>query len=276
MSIILYGAPVSKEIKEDLKNRVSALISQGKQPKLAVITVGDDYSSNAYLSAKIKACDSVGILMDVVKFDSSATTQDILQKVKLLNNDESVSGITLQTPTASHIDNGRIFDEILPTKDVDGTNSSSFGALCLGKSGFKPATALAVIKILNYYKLDIAGKNAVVVGRSAILGKPASMLLLENNATVTICHSKTKNLPEIISRADILVAAIGKAEFIKSSWIKSGSVVIDAGYNEGNVGDVEAAGLEKTLAYTPVPKGVGPVTTAILLEQTVESAERQN
>lgn len=275
MALILDGTIVAKEIKDEIR-KITANLSRA--PKLAILTVGSDYAADAYLATKQKACASLGIDCQVVSFDKSATTEELTEAVKGLNSDETVDGIMLQTPTAQQIDNRKVFDEIAPDKDVDGTSSASFGALCMNTYGYKPATALAVIKILDYYGINVEGKSAVVVGRSAILGKPAAMLLLNKNATVTVCHSKTRDLPSVISRADVLLAAIGKAEYIKADWIKSGAVIIDAGFNAGNVGDVElSVAKEKASAYTPVPKGVGPVTNAVLLLQVAQSAQkRQN
>jgi len=276
MTQILDGKTLSKEIEAELTERVKKITAKGHSPKLAIMIVGNDYASQTYVKMKMNASRRIGVEPIEFHFDETATTEQILKTLKELNNDKNVVGIMLQHPIPKHIDERKIDDSILPSKDVDGLNSASFGAMALGLTAFAPATALSIMTILHRYKIQIEGKYAVVIGRSAILGKPVSLMLLNNNATVTICHSKTVNLPEIVSQADIVVAAVGKPKFVKAEWIKKGAVIIDAGYNEGNVGDVDLErAAEISSAYTPVPGGVGPMTIAMLLEQTVIAAEKE-
>ena len=275
--IMMDGKVLAKEIEEDLSARVKRIIEKtGKVPVLATILVGGNPASVTYVRMKGNACKRVGIDSLRVELPESTTTEQLLAKIDELNADDNVCGILLQHPVPAQIDEQRCFNAIAPEKDTDGVNTSSFGAMTMHLPAFKSATPLSVMALLKRYGIDVAGKEAVVVGRSPILGKPVAMLMLNADATVTICHSKTKNLPEVVKRADIVVAAVGRANFIQADWVKEGAVLIDAGYNEGNVGDIDlenAAG--KSSAYTPVPGGVGPVTIAKLIEQTVEAAERK-
>ncbi|MEG1528269.1 MAG: bifunctional 5,10-methylenetetrahydrofolate dehydrogenase/5,10-methenyltetrahydrofolate cyclohydrolase [Clostridia bacterium] len=274
MSIILDGKVVANSIKQDLTTRIARLKSLGIIPTLATIMVGNDYSSISYNEAKRKGCAKLGIGFKEITLNDTATTQQLLDVIQDLNNDDSVSGILLYHPLPSQIDEKKVTNSISVSKDVDGVNTSSFGAMCMQMPSFAPATPKAILTILDYYNIDILGKHAVVIGRSAILGKPVAMLLLNRSATLTICHSKTTNLPEIVATADILVACIGKAKLVKQSWLKKDSVIIDAGYNDGNVGDVDLDNIDgKVYAYTPVPGGVGVVTSTMVLLQTVQSAE---
>lgn len=276
MAQILDGKTLSKEIEAELTERIAKITAKGHCPKLAIMIVGNDYASQTYVKMKMNASRRIGVEPIEFHFDETATTEQILKTLTKLNNDKNVVGIMLQHPIPKHIDERKIDDSILPSKDVDGLNSASFGAMALGLTAFAPATALSIMTILHRYKIQIEGKYAVVIGRSAILGKPVSLMLLNDNATVTICHSKTVNLPEIVSQADIVVAAVGKPKFVKAEWIKKGAVIIDAGYNEGNIGDVDLFNAaEISSAYTPVPGGVGPMTIAMLLEQTVIAAEKE-
>lgn len=274
-SMILDGKSLAKEIEADLCNRAKAIIIKtGITPVLATILVGNNPSSVTYVKMKGNACKRVGIEPLKIEMPENSSTDDIVNKIHELNKDESVFGILLQHPVPGHIDEQKCFNSIDIAKDTDGVNTNSFGAMAMQLDAFKPATPFAIMSIIEHYKIDVEGKNAVVIGRSPILGKPISMLLLNANATVTICHSKTKNLSEIVRRADIVVAAVGKAKFVKSDWIKDGAVLIDAGYNEGNVGDIDLENaLQKSSAYTPVPGGVGPVTIIKLIEQTIEATE---
>ncbi len=224
---------------------------------------------------KENACKRVGINSMHVEFSDNCDEETLVNKIKELNDNEEVDGILLQHPVPKHINEGRCFDTISIYKDVDGVNSASFGAFSNSKFAFKSATPLGIIKLIEHYNLDVEGKHAVVVGRSAILGKPVSMLLLEKNATVTIAHSKTKNLENLLKQADIVVACVGKPEFIKREWLKEGVVILDAGYNKGNVGDVEKAAYEIASAYTPVPGGVGPMTIAMLMNNVIKAAKEQ-
>ena len=274
---IMDGRILAKEIEAGLTVRVKRIIEKtDRVPVLATILVGENPASVTYVRMKGNACSRVGINSLRVELPGSTTTEQLLAKIEELNADEKVCGILLQHPVPDQIDEQRCFNAIAMDKDTDGVNTSSFGAMTMKLSAFKSATPLSIMALLSRYNIELAGKEVVVVGRSPILGKPVAMLLLNADATVTICHSRTKNLPEIIRRADIVVAAVGRAKFIQADWVKEGTVLVDAGYNEGNVGDIDlenAAG--KSSAYTPVPGGVGPVTIAKLIEQTVESAERK-
>lgn len=230
VSMILDGKMLAKEIEADLYNRVKAIIEKTcVTPILATILVGNNPSSVTYVKMKGNACRRVGIEPLKIEMPENSSTDDVIDKILELNKDESVFGILLQHPVPSHIDEQKCFNSINISKDTDGVNTNSFGAMAMQLDAFKSATPLAIMSIIDYYKIDVEGKNAVVIGRSPILGKPISMLLLNANATVTICHSKTQNLPEIVKRADIVVAAVGKARFVKSGWIKEGAVLIDAG-----------------------------------------------
>ena len=275
--IIMDGRVLAKEIEAELIERAKRVIEKtGRVPVLATILVGDNPASVTYIRMKGNACKRVGIESLRVELPGSTTTEQLLAKIEELNADENVCGILLQHPVPGQIDEQRCFNAIAMEKDTDGVNTSSFGAMTMHLPAFKSATPLSVMALLKRYHIELAGKEAVVVGRSPILGKPVAMLLLNADATVTVCHSKTKNLPEIVKRADIVVAAVGKAKFIQADWVKEGAVLIDAGYNEGNVGDIDLENAAaKSSAYTPVPGGVGPVTIAKLIEQTVESAERK-
>lgn len=225
---------------------------------------------------KVKACAAIGMDSEKIHLPETTSTQQLLEVIQKLNEDEKVNGILLQHPSPPQIDERLAFDTILHEKDVDGVTTLSFGKLSMGEKTFYPCTPYGIILLLEEYNISLEGRHAVVVGRSAILGKPMAMMLLEKNCTVTICHSRTKNLPEIVKQADLVVGAVGKPEFIRGEWIKEGAIVIDAGYNPGNVGDIElkTASL-KSSYYTPVPGGVGPMTIAVLLKQTVESFKQK-
>ena len=272
---ILDGKLLSKQIEAELQERVNNL--KGKLnfvPKLATIIVGEFAPSVTYVRMKRKACERVGLDSIVVEMPEETTTEELLNTINELNNDETVCGILLQHPVPKHIDEQKCFNAIATEKDVDGVNTASFGGMSMGLDYYKSATPLGIITLLKRNNVDLAGKHAVVVGRSAILGKPVAMLLLNENCTVTTCHSKTNNLPDIIKTADIVVGAVGKPNFVKPEWVKNGVVLVDAGYNAGNVGDIDPACQSKASAYTPVPGGVGPMTIASLMSQTVTSAER--
>ena len=274
--MILDGKTLAKERELALKEEVGTLKEKyNKVPVLATILVGDDPASVTYVRMKENACARVGIESIHVGLEASISEEELVNKIKELNDDENVDGILLQHPIPKHIDESRCFDSIGVNKDVDGVNTASFGAFSHGKEAFKSATPLGIMTLLEHYNVEFEGKYAVVVGRSAILGKPVSMLLLNKNATVTIAHSKTKNLPELLKQADIVVACVGKPEFIKKEWLKEGVVIVDAGYNPGNVGDVSKDAYEIASAYTPVPGGVGPMTINMLLTQTVASFRKK-
>ncbi len=276
-AILLDGKTLAKQIESDLTLRVQALKdkSSGKTPILATILVGDDPASATYVKMKANACKRVGMESLKVFLPQTCTTEKLLYEIDQLNANPDVHGVLLQHPVPKQIDERLCFDRIDIKKDVDGVTALGFGRMTLGESAYGSATPAGIIRLLKHYQIEIQGKHAVVVGRSPILGKPVAMMLLNANATVTLCHSKTQNLPDLIRQADIVVGAVGKPAFIKGDWIKTGSVVVDAGYHPGGVGDIELAAVaDKCLAYTPVPGGVGPMTIAMLMTQTVEAAEK--
>jgi methylenetetrahydrofolate dehydrogenase (NADP+)/methenyltetrahydrofolate cyclohydrolase len=275
--ILLDGKETSKKIRQNLTKEVEQLKSNGIFPKFAVILVGNDSASQIYVRNKNKACQELGILCDEYILEETTTMQELLNLINKLNNDNSVHGILLQSPTPKHIDIGLAFRTISAKKDVDGFNPENVGNLCLGHDGFISCTPLGIIKLLEEYNVSIEGKSAVVIGRSNIVGKPMSLCLLNKNATVTICHSKTKNLAEVVKGADIIVAAIGKANFVTSDMVKDGAIVIDVGINrmeDGKImGDVDFENVKEKAEYiTPVPGGVGPMTIAMLMYNIVKSA----
>ncbi len=274
--VILDGARLAKEIEAELSARVDKIKEKaGITPVLATILVGNNPASVTYVRMKGNACKRVGLESLKVEMPESTTTDELVAKIEELNKDERVHGILLQHPVPEQIDEQKCFNTISVKKDVDGVNTDSFGRMTMKLDAYKSATPLSIMTILKYYNIEIAGKEAVVVGRSPILGKPVAMLLLNENATVTVCHSKTENLPAIVRRADIVVGAVGKPRFIKADWIKEGAVLVDAGYNPGNVGDIDLENAAaKSSAYTPVPGGVGPMTITSLMRQTVEAAEK--
>lgn len=271
---ILNGKIVAKHIEENVKNRVDAYIEKyGNAPTLVTIMVGDNPASKMYVKMKTNACHRVGINTKQVDLETT-TTEEMLELIDVLNNDPAISGILIQHPLPKNVDEQLCFQHISMEKDVDGVNSKSFGAMTMKEQAFGSATPSGIMTILDYYNILLEGKHAVVVGRSPILGKPIAMMLLNKNATVTICHSKTENLESILKTADIVVAACGQPKFIQKEWLKESVVIIDAGYNKGNVGDVDLERASEIASlYTPVPGGVGPVTIATLLEQTMTAAE---
>ncbi|XOQ13203.1 MAG: bifunctional methylenetetrahydrofolate dehydrogenase/methenyltetrahydrofolate cyclohydrolase FolD [Shouchella clausii] len=273
--MILDGNDVSKRIKDKLALQVAALEQKGVRPCLATILVGDDPASATYVRMKGNACKRLGIESKKIELPKETTTKELLAVIRELNNDSSVHGILLQHPVPSQIDERAAFDEIAIEKDVDGVTTLGFAQNAFGFAHYPSCTPAAILAILDHYQLPIEGKHAVVVGRSPILGKPVSQMLLNRNATVTICHSRTENVSDFVKKADIVVAAVGKPEFIQGEWIKTGAVVLDAGYNKGNIGDCDYDGCaQRASAITPVPGGVGPVTISMLLKHTVEAAER--
>ncbi|MBO9605519.1 MAG: bifunctional 5,10-methylene-tetrahydrofolate dehydrogenase/5,10-methylene-tetrahydrofolate cyclohydrolase [Paenibacillaceae bacterium] len=272
--LVLDGEAVAKEIKEQLAVRVRRLAEAGVTPCLATVLVGDDPSSATYVRMKRSACRRLGIDSRLVQLGRETTTAQLVAAIRELNADPAVNGILLQHPVPHGIDERAAFEAIGIAKDVDGVTMLGFAQNAFGVAAFPSCTPAAIMALLDYYRLPIAGKRAVVVGRSPILGKPVSLMLLNRNATVTICHSQTADLPAAVGAADIVVAAVGKPRFIRGEWIKEGAVVIDAGYNPGNVGDVDyEACAVRAGAITPVPGGVGPVTIATLLKHTVDAAE---
>lgn len=276
-AIILDGKALARNIEQTLIPRVQAIKAhtQGKTPVLATILVGEDPASATYVQMKGNACRRVDMDSLRVAMPANTTTQQLLSKIRELNADPNVHGILLQHPVPHGIDERACFDAIEARKDVDGVTCLGFGRMGMGEAAYGSCTPAGIMSLLRFHEIPIAGKHAVVVGRSAILGKPMALMLLNQNATVTICHSKTVDLPSFVGQADILIGAVGRPELIKSAWIKPGAVVVDAGYHPGNIGDIEKAGLaEIASAYTPVPGGVGPMTIATLIRQTVESAEQ--
>jgi len=276
-AVILDGKALSKKIEEELALRVRVIMekSGGKTPILATILVGDDPASATYVRMKGNACSRVGMESMKVVLPQATTTEQLLGEIDKLNANPYVHGILLQHPVPSQIDERLCFDRIALEKDVDGVTVLGFGRMAMNEPAYGSATPAGIMRLLRHYGIPLEGKHAVVVGRSPILGKPVAMMLLNANATVTICHSRTEGLPEIVGQADIVVGAVGKPEFIKGAWIKEGAVVVDAGYHPGNIGDVElAVAAARSSAYTPVPGGVGPMTIAVLMAQTVEAAEK--
>lgn len=275
---VLNGKVVADKIKENLKDRVDSLYRKtGVKPCLAIITMNNDYASKMYVKMKVNACKKLNIDTVIENLSEEATTEDVLKLVDKFNNDAKIDGILIQHPLSKQINEQLCFNRIALNKDVDGVNTANFGLMAMKENAFVSATPAAIMSIIDYYNIDVTGKNVVVVGRSPILGKPVAMLMLNKNATVTICHSKTNNLDEYLKIADIVVAAVGKPKFIKGDNLKEGVIILDAGYNKGNVGDVDIEScMNKVSAYTPVPGGIGPVTIAKLLEQTVISYENKN
>jgi methylenetetrahydrofolate dehydrogenase (NADP+)/methenyltetrahydrofolate cyclohydrolase len=275
--IILDGTALSKAVEEGLKPRVEAYKKKngGQAPILATILVGGDPASATYVKMKGNACARVGMESRRIHLPDSTTTAELLGEIDILNNDRAVHGILLQHPVPRQIDERAAFDSIALAKDVDGVTSLGFGRMAMGERAYGSATPAGIMNLIDHYRISLEGKRAVVVGRSPILGKPMALMLLNRNATVTICHSKTIALPELVREADIVVGAVGKPHFIKGDWIKEGAVVIDAGYHPGKIGDVDLpSALARCSAYTPVPGGVGPMTIATLLLQTMDAAER--
>lgn len=276
MAQIIDGKVISQQIKDELKEKVAALKNEGKEVCLAVIQVGNDPASTVYVGNKKKACEYIGIKSLAYEIPEETTEEDLLGIIDKLNKDDTVHGILVQLPVPKHINEEKIINAISPTKDVDGFHPASVGALSIGQKGFVSCTPAGVIQLLKRSGIEISGKECVVIGRSNIVGKPMSMLLLRENGTVTICHSRTKDLKEVCKRADILVVAIGKPRMIDASYVKEGATVIDVGIHrdENNklCGDVDYASVEPIAgAITPVPGGVGPMTIAMLMNNCVEA-----
>lgn len=276
---LLDGAATAAQIREELKPRVQNLREAGIIPKLSVVLIGDDPASHTYVRMKSKACRSVGIDSETFALPQDTTQQEAEALIDRLNADDNVHGILVQHPVPKHLDEIRLLNRLSPDKDVDGISPASLGALVAGVAKFISCTPLGIVELLDRYHIPIEGQRAVVVGRSIILGKPLALLLLQRNATVTVCHTRTRDLPSITREADILVAACGRAELITGDMIRPGAVVVDAGYNRvegrsGDVGDVHFESASQVASYiTPVPGGVGPMTIAMLLSNTVRAAE---
>ena len=272
---ILDGKNLSKVSEESIKKRVEILSNEGVKPTLATILVGNDPASETYVKMKQNTCARMGMKSIAIELPKDTSTEELLKKIESLNNDKNVHGILLQHPVPSQIDERKCFDAIDINKDVDGVTCLGFGNMSMGIEAYGSCTPAGIIRLIEHYNLDIQGLNAVVVGRSPILGKPMAMMLLNLNATVTICHSRTKNIEKIIKDADLIVGAVGIPKFIKSDWIKQNCIVIDAGYHPEKCGDIDLNGIEDIArAYTPVPGGVGPMTINTLILQTLISAEK--
>ena len=275
--MIIDGKAISLKRKDELKKKIDLLRSEGKRiPKLTVVLVGDNQASQTYVRNKEKACAYVGMLSEIIRLDDTINEQELIQVITGLNQDQSVDGILVQLPLPSHIHEERILDLIDPSKDVDGFHPSNVAKLLLGQKGLVPCTPQGMMVLLDEINYDLTGKEVVVVGRSNIVGKPVSLLCLQKNATVTIAHSKTKNLKEVCQRADVLIAAVGRAKMINSEYVKDGAVVLDVGINrdENNklCGDVDFEDVkDKVYAITPVPGGIGPMTITMLLQNTLEA-----
>ena len=274
-AIILDGKELSKISEESIKKKVQELSSKNIKPTLATILVGNDPASETYVKMKRNTCARVGMESIAVELSEETSTEELLETIRKLNNDKNVHGILLQHPVPSQIDERLCFDEIDINKDVDGVTCLGFGNMSMGLEAYGSCTPAGIIRLINHHNLKVEGLHAVVVGRSPILGKPMAMMLLNMNATVTICHSRTLNIDSIIKNADLIVGAVGIPKFIKSEWIKKGAIVIDAGYHPEKCGDIDLDNIEDIAsAYTPVPGGVGPMTINTLILQTLQSAER--
>ncbi|MDF1644336.1 MAG: bifunctional methylenetetrahydrofolate dehydrogenase/methenyltetrahydrofolate cyclohydrolase FolD [Pseudomonadales bacterium] len=278
-ALILDGTSLAQSTEEALSLRVERLKSKTDQrtPILATILVGNDPSSATYVRMKGNACRRVGMESLQVTLPEQTTTEELVAEIEKLNQNPDIHGILLQHPVPAQIDERVCFDTIDIEKDVDGVTSLGFGRMSLGEKAYGSATPAGIMRLLEHHEIPLSGKHAVVVGRSPILGKPMAMMLLNANATVTICHSKTVDLISLIQQADIIVGAVGMPEFIKADWIKLGAVVVDAGYHPGKIGDIDLeAAKGRSSAYTPVPGGVGPMTINTLIYQTVDAAERKH
>ena len=278
-AVVLDGKALAGQIEQELRVRVDAIKEKtGRTPILATILVGGDPASATYVRMKGNACKRVGMDSMKVELPSATTTEELMAKIDELNNSQDVHGILLQHPVPAHIDERACFEQIDLAKDVDGVTCLGFGRMSMQESAFGSCTPQGIMHLLHHYNIELSGKEAVVVGRSPILGKPMAMMLLNANCTVTICHSRTEDLAAHVQRADIIVGAVGVPELIKADWIKQGAIVIDAGFHptdDGGVGDIEMIGMENIAsAYTPVPGGVGPMTINTLIRQTVMAAEK--
>ncbi len=280
MAEIINGKELAKNIKSNLREEVDTLKAKGINPKLAVILVGDNPASKVYIKNKNKACEKTGVEFEEFILDENTSMEELLDLIHKLNARDDVNGILLQSPLPKHLDINVAFREIIPEKDVDGFNPLNVGKLALGQETFVACTPYGVMRMLDSYGIEIQGKNAVVIGRSNIVGKPLLQCLLSKNATVTVCHSKTQNIKEITKNADILIAALGRPKFVTEDMVKDGAVVIDVGINRMDdgklVGDVDFEKISQKASYiTPVPGGVGPMTIAMLMENVVKATKQQ-
>lgn len=275
--VLMRGTELAASTNADTAERAARLWKQvGVRPTLATVLVGDDPASVTYVRMKTRKCEQLGVGARHVGLHAGTTTSELVGTISELSNDPDVHGILVQHPMGLGVDERAAFDAIDPAKDVDGVTSASFAAMALGQVGFHSCTPGGIIRLLDHYNVELAGMNAVVVGRSAILGKPMAALLLDRDATVTVCHSRTRGLDVHLANADVVIAAVGRPRLIRGSVLKDGVIVVDAGYNEGNVGDVDFdRALERASMITPVPGGVGPMTIAVLLAQTVDAAQAQ-
>ena len=276
---LIDGVALSREIRADIAHRTGLLKQQGITPGLAVVLVGDNQASQVYVRNKVKACADAGLHSVLEQYPASMSEDDLLARIDALNTDASIHGILVQLPLPAHIDAQKVIEAIAPSKDVDGFHVNSAGALMVGRPGFWPCTPYGCMKMLESIGFDLKGKHAVVIGRSNIVGKPMALMLLQKNATVTICHSGTKDLKAMTLQADVIVAAVGKVNVLTADMVKPGAVVIDVGMNRNTqgklCGDVDFEGVKQVASYiTPVPGGVGPMTITMLLVNTVEAAER--
>jgi methylenetetrahydrofolate dehydrogenase (NADP+) / methenyltetrahydrofolate cyclohydrolase len=273
------GNALAAQLRSDVAARTTALKARGLTPGLAVVLVGDNQASQVYVRNKVKACTDAGLHSVLEKYDATMTEAELLARVDALNNDPSIHGILVQLPLPAHIDAHKVIEAISPVKDVDGFHVASAGALMVGQPGFWPCTPYGCMKMLESIGYNLRGKHAVVIGRSNIVGKPMAMMLLQQSATVTICHSATPNLKAMTLQADVIVAAVGKQNVVTADMVKPGAVVIDVGMNRNDAGklcgDVDFDGVRQVAGYiTPVPGGVGPMTITMLLVNTLEAAER--
>lgn len=281
MAVIIDGKALAKKIREQLKEECSKLKKEGILPKLAVIMVGDDPASKVYVRNKSRACEDVGIEYEEYLLDANITQNELIKLIEKLNKDKTVNGILLQSPIPSNLDINEAFRTISPEKDVDGFNPVNVGKLVLNQDTFVSCTPYGIMKMFEEYNIDLTGKNVVILGRSNIVGKPLMHCCLNKNATVTVCHSKTQNLAQKAKEADILISAIGKAQFVTADMVKENAVVIDVGINRlenGKItGDVDFENVKEKASYiTPVPGGVGPMTIAMLMNNVIKSTKRQN
>lgn len=270
---ILDGKQTSKEIVDELKAKFE---QNPTDKKLAIISVGDDYGSAVYCNMKKKKAEYIGIGCEVFHFEEGVSQEEVENQVKTLAEDDSFAGIMIQHPLPKYIDEQRCFNLIPPEKDVDGLSATSFGLIAQSRQLFAPATALGIMKLFEKYNINLVGEEVLMIGKSQIVGLPLSVMLMKAGATVTVAHSRTKDLAGMIKKFKIVIVAIGKAEFVKADWFTEGQIIVDAGYNEGNVGDVDHLAYEKAEYYTPVPGGVGPMTIASLMTQTAAAIDLMN
>ena len=269
-NIILDGKQTSKDIVEQIKLKFEETPTD---KKLAIISIGDDYGSAVYCNMKKKKCEYAHIGCEVFHYDESVAEEEVVSKVQELANDDSFAGIMIQHPLPKKFDEQKLFNMIPASKDVDGLSAESFGLIAQGRQLFAPATALGIMKLFESYNINLVGEEVLMIGKSQIVGLPLAVMLMKAGATVTVAHSRTRNLPDMIKNFKIVIVAIGKAEFVKAEWFTEGQIIVDAGYNDGNVGDVDHLAYEKASYYTPVPGGVGPMTIASLLSQTATAID---